>query len=195
MKKLDSLLSQARDNASQVQAEVQDKVHAVQQTRDGNLPPNPPRAVLAPQQAVQSQPAAFDDSTLLDQSAAVLPPVSSTLPAVQSEPTAFDASTLDQSAVDTKDAVEPAPGTPKGVAPPGQSEDAVSDPKDDGEPAPGTPKEGALPGQSHVADPVPKETVSPVLQPAEGQVELNPTGARQKLPVGLQLTKSQRKRE
>ena len=171
------LLNQARDSASQVQAEAQDEANTAQEVRVGdfppnlNLPPNPLPAITA------SQPPNPNDQSAATMKDSTPPPAA--LPElVQSAPAAFDdsqsqpsitnssISNLDQSAIATQAATGPSSVCPKGIAPLSQSQVA------------------ATKAVSGTQPPLPTPPSEP-----------NSTGAIKKLPVGLTLSRSQRKRE
>ena len=176
MKHLDAMLNQARDSATQVQAEAQaeaqGEANTEQEARVGDFPP-----ILNPQLTdTASQPPALSNQSAASNNGPTPPPA--VLPElVQSAPAAFDDSQpqlsttnggipdLDQSAITIQATAGPSPVCPKGIAPLSQSQEAAI-------------KENS--------------GVSPPPTPSS---ELNSTGATKKLPIGLTLTRSQKKRE
>ena len=174
MRRLDSLLNQTRSNlllARDVQ--VQDDAD-----HQPPFPPNSPPAVIVSQPLDQSEPAELAEHTshLLDQSGT----------AAQLARPATPAALISQS----ETATPPSAGLTTQDA--GQSEAATSPSaglaaQNADQPQPSIPelKELAL---STIAGPV---QPAPATDPAEP----NSTGTKPKLPVGLQLSKSQKKRE
>ena len=171
MKRLDNMLSQVRDNASQAHDGV---LEDGQHVRDGNVSTFPPNA---PNPTLNSQPEpAIPDGQRVDQSMADISP-SASQPVDQSEL----ATTLS-----TSQTIElPELAITNGVADQSQ-QDVKQDAPQNQSSAPNSQQEVNIPRLENMA----KSEIT-----GSSQLDPKTTGTKNKIPTGLTLTKSQKKKE